>query len=130
AYSPFDTAGAARNNMNLAVPAERLGDRRTLLRSFDTVSRDIDRSGLMNGLDAFEQQAHELLMSRAREVFDVSREEPRTLDLYGPGALSRQLLMARRLCEAGVGFVTLSFGGWDMHGQLEQGMRNLGPQVD
>jgi uncharacterized protein (DUF1501 family) len=40
------------------------------------------------------------------------------------------MLMARRLCEAGVGFVSLHFGGWDMHGQITQGMKNLGPQVD
>ncbi len=40
------------------------------------------------------------------------------------------MLQARRLCEAGVGFVTIDFGGWDMHGQIAQGMRNLGPQVD
>lgn len=130
AYSPFDTAGNARNNMNLQVPADRLSERRSLLRSFDNLDRSIDRSGLMSGLDAFEMQAHELLMSRAREVFDVTREEPRTLDLYGTGSLARQMLMARRLCEAGVGFVTLHFGGWDMHGQIAQGMRNLGPQVD
>jgi hypothetical protein len=84
----------------------------------------------MAGLDSFETQAFDLLLSRAREVFDVSREEPRTLDLYGPSNLGRQLLLARRLCEAGVGFVTLHFGGWDMHGQIAQGMRNLGPQVD
>jgi uncharacterized protein (DUF1501 family) len=63
-------------------------------------------------------------------VFDVTREEPRTLDLYGNRPLGRQLLLARRLCEAGVGFVTLHFGGWDMHGQIAQGMRNLGPQLD
>jgi hypothetical protein len=130
AYGPFDTGGNARNNMNLQVALERLGQRRTLLRSFDTVSRDIDRSGVMQGLDSFETQAFDLLLSRAREVFDVNREEPRTRDLYGNDNLSRQLLLARRLCEAGVGFVTLHYGGWDMHGQITQGMRNLGPKVD
>jgi hypothetical protein len=130
AYAPFDTAGNARNNMNLQVPLERLGERRTLLRSFDTLNRGLDRSGLMSGLDSFETQAFDLLLSRAREVFDVSREDPRTRDLYGTSGLGRQMLLARRLCEAGVGFVTLNFGGWDMHGQIAQGMRNLGPQVD
>jgi hypothetical protein len=129
AYAPFDTAGNARSNMNLQVPLERLGERRGLLRSFDTLNRQLDRSGLMSGLDSFETQAFDLLLSRAREVFDVNREEPRTRDLYGPG-LGQQMLMARRLCEAGVGFVTLHFGGWDMHGQIQQGMRNLGPRVD
>jgi hypothetical protein len=129
-FAPFDTAGDARNNMNLQVTLERLNQRRTLLRSFDTVQRNIDRSGLMQGLDSFETQAFDLLMSRAREVFDISREEPRTRDLYGNNGLARQMLLARRLCEAGVGFVTLNFGGWDMHGQIAQNMRTLGPQVD
>src|SRR5262249_9463212 len=50
-------------------------------------------------------------------------------DRYGPG-LGQQLLQARRLCEAGVGFVTISFGGWDMHGNIAQGMKSLGPKVD
>src|SRR5205823_12955600 len=117
------------NNMNLQVTLDRLGERRGLLRSFDTLNRQLDRSGLMSGLDSFETQAFDLLLSRAREVFDVNREEPRTRDLYGPG-LGQQMLLARRLCEAGVGFVTLHFGGWDMHGQILQGMRNLGPRVD
>ncbi len=130
AYAPFDTAGDARNNMNLQVTLERLGERRNLLRGFDTLNRNIDRSGLMQGLDSFETQAFDLLVSRAREVFDVTREEPRTRDLYGTNGLSQQLLLARRLCEAGVGFVTMHFGGWDMHGQIAQSMRNLAPQVD
>jgi hypothetical protein len=130
AYAPFDTAGNARNNMNLQVTLDRLGERRSLLRSFDTVSREIDRGGLMQGLDGFEVQAFDLLMSRAREVFDINREEPRTRDLYGRDGLSQQMLLARRLAESGVGFVTIHYGGWDMHGQIAQNMRNLGPRVD
>jgi hypothetical protein len=130
AYAPFDTAGNARNNMNLQVTLDRLNDRRGLLRSFDGINRDVDRSGLMQGLDSFEVQAFDLLLSRAREVFDVNREEPRTLDLYGRDGLGQQLLLARRLCEAGVGFVTLNFGGWDMHGQIKQAMETLAPRVD
>jgi hypothetical protein len=130
AYAPFDTAGNARNNMNLRVTLDRLAERRGLLRAFDNLDRRIDRSGLMAGLDSIETQAYDLLLSRAREAFDVNREEPRTRDLYGNMGLGRQLLLARRLCEAGVGFVTIHFGGWDMHGQIAQGMRNLGPQVD
>jgi|SRR5579885_2946950 len=129
AYSPFDIGGNARSNMNVKVALDNLADRRSLLKTFDTMDRQIDKSGLVSGLDSFEQQAFDLILSRAKEVFDVSREEPRTRDLYGPG-LGQQLLTARRLCEAGVGFVTLHFGGWDMHGQIAQGMKNLGPQVD
>jgi len=107
-----------------------LSDRRSLLKTFDRMDRAIDRSGLASGLDSFETQAFDLLLSRAREVFDVDREEPRTRDLYGSTPLGRQMLMARRLCEAGVGFVTIHYGGWDMHGQIAQSMRNLAPQLD
>jgi hypothetical protein len=131
AYAPFDTGGNARRNMNLQVALDRLGERRSLLKSFDTINRDVDRSGLLQGLDSFEGQAFDLILSRAREVFDVTREDPRTRDSYGPGNnLGQQLLMARRLCEAGVGFVTIHYGGWDMHGQIAQSMKNLGPKLD
>jgi uncharacterized protein (DUF1501 family) len=129
AYAPFDTGGNAQSNMNLKVTLDRLADRRSLLQTFDSLDRHIDQSGVMNGLDSFETQAFDLILSRARETFDINREEPRTRDHYGKG-LGQQLLMARRLCEAGVGFVTLHFGGWDMHGQVAPGMKNLGPQVD
>src|SRR5262249_38610219 len=129
AYAPFDMGGNARSNMDLKVALENLQDRRTLLKEFDSVDRSLDKSGLMSGLDSFESQAFELILSRARETFDISREDPRVRDRYGKG-LGEQLLMARRLCEAGVGFVTLHYGGWDMHGQIEQGMKNLGTKVD
>lgn len=129
AYSPFDVGGRARNNMNLQVTLDRLNERRSLLKAFDTMDRNMDRSGLLSGLDSFETQAFDLILSRAREAFDVNREDPRTRDRYGAG-LGQQMLLARRLCEAGVGFVTMHFGGWDMHGNIKQGMENLGPQVD
>jgi hypothetical protein len=130
AYAPFDSAGNARNNMNLQVPLERLQDRRTLLQGFDSMSREADRTGLLQGLDAFETQAFDLLQSRAREVFDVTRENPRTLDAYGTSNIARQLLLARRLCESGVGFVTLQYGGWDMHGQIADSLNRTAPALD
>jgi hypothetical protein len=129
AYAPFDTGGSARSNMNLKVALDRLSERRSLLKTFDSFDRALDRSGLAEGLDSFEGQAFDLILSRARETFDVSREDPRLRDRYGKG-LGEQLLLARRLCEAGVGFVTIHFGGWDMHGGIANGMKNLGPQVD
>src|SRR5205823_7081733 len=128
-YAPFDSSGNARTNMNLHVTLDRLADRRSLLKTFDTIDRGIDKSGLLQGLDSFEGQAFDLILSRAREVFDTKREDPRTRDRYGPG-LGEQLLLARRLCEAGVGFVTIHYGGWDMHGNVAQGMRSLAPNLD
>jgi len=130
AYAPFDTAGNARQNMEMRVSMDNLQSRRRMLDGFDTINRNVDTTGVVQGLDAFETQAFDLLMGRARETFDVTREEPRTLDMYGTNPLARQLLLARRLCEAGVGFVTVNFGGWDMHGQIAQNMNRLGPIVD
>jgi hypothetical protein len=128
-YAPFDVGGNARGDMNLKVALDNLSDRRSLLKGFDALDRQIDRTGLADGLDSFETQAFDLILSKARDTFDVNREDPRVRDRYGKG-LGEQLLTARRLCEAGVGFVTLHFGGWDMHGNVAQGMKNLGPQVD
>ncbi|HZU39391.1 MAG TPA: DUF1501 domain-containing protein, partial [Gemmataceae bacterium] len=108
---------------------DRLGERRSLLKTFDHLDRSLDASGGMQGLDSFDGQAFDLILSRARQVFDVSREDPRVRDRYGRG-LGEQLLLARRLCEAGVGFVTIHFGGWDMHGQIVPGLKQLCPQVD
>jgi len=128
-YAPFDVGGNARTNMNMKVTLDNLADRRSLLKGFDTLNRDVDRSGVMSGLDSFEQQAFDLILSRARETFDINKEDPRTRDRYGKG-LGEQMLMARRLCEAGVGFVTIQHGGWDMHGGIAQAMKTTAPAVD
>lgn len=128
-YAPFDVAGNARNDMNLQMTLGNLADRRSLLKGFDDLNRDIDRTGGMRGLDSFDSQAFDLVLSKARDSFDVNREDPRVRDRYGKG-LGEHLLTARRLCESGVGFVTVHFGGWDMHGGIVPAMKNLGPQVD
>ncbi len=129
ACAPFDVGGNARTNMNLKVSLDSLADRRSLLNGFDQINRDIDHSGQMRGLDSFEHEAFDLILSRARDTFDINREDPRTRDRYGKG-LGEQLLMARRLCEAGVGFVTIQHGGWDMHGTIAQSMKQTAPAVD
>jgi hypothetical protein len=129
AYNPFDPNGQARRNMTLVVENRRLDDRRALLKGLDQVNRDVDRSRLMEGLDAFEQQAFNLVLSRSQQAFDLKYEDPRVVDRYGPG-LGQQLLTARRLCESGCGFVTVDYGGWDMHGNIKQEMTNRSPQVD
>ncbi|MCA8988671.1 MAG: DUF1501 domain-containing protein, partial [Planctomycetaceae bacterium] len=111
AFGPFDPGGEARRNMALTVDRTRLDNRREMLSGIDNVRREIDRSGLMKGLDSFDQQAFDLILSRAQQSFDLKYEDPRVVDRYGPG-LGQQMLQARRLCESGVGFVTLNYGGW------------------
>ncbi len=129
ACNPFDPNGQALKNLSLAVPERRVGDRRMLLASLDRLNRDIDGSGAMEGMDRFEQQAFNLVMGGAPAAFDLKKEDPKTLARYGKG-LGEQMLRARRLCEAGCGFVTLSYNGWDMHNQIESRMKRLSGQVD
>jgi hypothetical protein len=128
-YAPFDVGGKARQNMNMQVTLDRLGERKELLKGLDTLDRNMDQTGLMNGLDSFEGQAFDLILSKAKETFDVSKEDSKLRERYGKG-LGEQLLLARRLCESGVGFVTVNFGGWDMHGQIANAMKRSGPIVD
>jgi hypothetical protein len=129
AFAPFDPAGEAKKNMALSVQEPRLDSRRMLLKGLDNVRREVDRSGLIKGLDSFDEQAFNIILSRSPQAFDLKYEDPRVVDRYGSG-LGQQLLQARRLCEAGCGFVTVSFGGWDMHGNIKQSMDQLAPQVD
>jgi uncharacterized protein (DUF1501 family) len=129
AYNPFDPGGQARQNMSLVVDKARLDDRRSLLEGIDQVNRAADRSRLMEGLDAFEQQAFNLVLSRSQQAFDLKYEDPRVADRYGPG-LGQRMLTARRLCEAGCGFVTVEIGGWDMHGNIKQEMERRSPEID
>jgi hypothetical protein len=124
ANAPFDASGQTRNNLNLSVDSARLADRRSLLKGMDRLRREIDQSGVMDGLDSFEQQAVDMILGKSKQAFDVSQEDPQLRERYGPG-LGEQLLTARRLCEAGCGFVSLTYAyapsssdtpfGWDMH---------------
>ncbi|MBI3860751.1 MAG: DUF1501 domain-containing protein [Planctomycetia bacterium] len=129
ACAPFDPQGQARKNMNLETKLERLSDRRALLDGLDRFQRDADATGLMNGLDEFENQAFNMILGDATRAFDISKEPNNVVATFGKG-LGEQMLVARRLCEAGCGFVTINYGGWDMHGQIKNGMKNRGPQVD
>jgi uncharacterized protein (DUF1501 family) len=129
AYAPFDPSGQALKNLTLAVPENRLDDRRMLLASLDRMNSAVDRSGLMEGLNRFEQQAFNLVLGGAPTAFDLTREDPKVVAAYGKG-LGEQLLRARRLCEAGCGFVTLSYAGWDMHAQIKTSLERRSPEVD
>jgi hypothetical protein len=128
-YSPFDSGGQARKNMAISVPAERFADRRSLLSSVDRIRREVDSTGKMDGMDGFEQQAFDLVLGDSQDAFDINREAAPLRERYGKG-LGENLLKARRLAEAGCGFITVSYGGWDMHGGIEKGLKTRGPEVD
>ncbi|HEV3340962.1 MAG TPA: DUF1501 domain-containing protein [Pirellulales bacterium] len=125
------------------VSLERLGDRRALRRGLDHWHRELDRDLSVATLDPFYQQSFELLASqRLASALDLSLEEPRVRDRYGRGTteliagfnaaprLNEQLLVARRLIEAGVRCVTVAFGAWDWHEKNFVGLRGQLPYLD
>ena len=101
---------------------------RQLLREFDGLSRAVE-SGAAGGTDAFRLRALEMITSpRARDAFDLKREAPETLTRYGK--YCENLLVARRLVEAGVNVVTLKVGDWDTHEHNFRDMRDQLPELD
>ena len=138
-YNPFSADGDPNSDSyqvpNLGLPAGvdglRAEGRRGLLGAFDRARRDVDASGLMAGLDQFEREAFSIVLGQeARRAFDLSEEDPRLRDRYGRHQWCQSALLARRLVEAGVRFVTLTFSGWDFHSSLESGMKRVLPLVD
>ena len=132
-YNPFsvgdDPNSANFSVRNLTLPngisMNRLDNRRRLLSGIDTLRRDSDQTGLMDGLDAFTRQAFDMVVSpAAQRAFDISRENARTRDQYGRNSVGQSMLMARRLVEAGVTFVTVNAGGWDTHANNFEALKN------
>jgi hypothetical protein len=81
--------------------------------------------------DEFYQRAYAMISSpAAREAFDITQESAKTKELYGQNEAGMRFLLARRLIEAGVRFVTVSYGGWDHHAGIETAMRRQGPTLD
>lgn len=138
-YNPFqignDPNNPRFNVRNLTLPngltLAELDNRRQLLSSFDSMRRDIDHSGTVETMDKFQQEAYELISGpAAREAFDLNKEDPRLRDRYGRHTWGQSCLLARRLVEAGVTFVTVHMGGWDDHSNIEQAMKNKLPRLD
>ena len=126
----------AVRNLSLAagLTGDRLGDRIGLLNSMDKLKRDHESK--MKDLDQHHQKAFELLTSsRVREAFDITAEKTATRQSYGMHTFGQSALVARRLIERGVTFVTVNCVPWDHHGssnryQTEEGSNLLIPPLD
>jgi hypothetical protein len=146
--------------MRLNIARDCLDDRRQLLTQLDGIKRQIDTSGTLDAMDRIQSQAFDVILRGAAGAFDLTREDPKTIARYDTAGLVRPelinktydsskyyvdhgkslgklLLLARRLCEAGCGFVMVNTGFvWDMHGVkgvhagVEEGFRYVGPPFD
>ncbi|MFP6633879.1 MAG: DUF1501 domain-containing protein, partial [Planctomycetota bacterium] len=156
-FKPFDPSagGEIVDNMKLRIDGSRLADRRYLLSKLDELRRAKEKNSAFESAGRFREQAFDVLLRGTSKAFDLSDEAPAVLERYDTGsfepgdgvkkrnsyakqfspvALGRQMLMARRLCEAGCRFVTVTCGGWDMHGggkefTMVDGVASLVPAV-
>jgi len=149
-FAPFNPSGEGQLNqdMRLGIPLERLESRRQMLAELDRLNRAVDATGEINAMDRYEQQAVDLLLGGAvRKALDLSDEDPRLIERYDTSrfdvghqvkrksTLGQRMLLARRLCEAGAGFVTVGSAGWDNHANdrhpnMVDGMERLGRPLD
>lgn len=158
ADAPYDPSEGEKP-FELRVARDRLDDRRHLLAQLDDLTRRIDHARPIAGVDPLRDQAYRLLTGGLAQAFDLSREDPRLIERYDtaplvrPEAIDRTwknydnyvdnakslgklLLLARRLCERGAGFVTVTTNFvWDMHADVNnapmaEGMRYMGPPLD
>jgi len=142
-YRPFKPDGPGLANLTLRdVNTKHLGDRRRLLTAFDTLKKEIDFSGQVAGMDDLKERALGVLASsRLVDALDLSKESDKVRARYGDGkpyqyqydgspTVNEHILMARRLIEAGVRVVTLSYGRWDSHGKNFDLVRDHGSKLD
>lgn len=160
-YTPFtpSAGGAMQDNLKLQMPMDRLGDRKALLSGLDQLRGGLERAGLGPGIDSIRQQAYDTLLGGVADAFDISKEAPTTIARYDTAPLVRPdqinrkwnnynnyvdnakslgklMLLARRLCERGCGFVTVTTSFvWDMHADannatMDEGMRYMGVPLD
>jgi hypothetical protein len=133
-HDPFRPFGEGLDNLNPVKSLELLQERKSLLQSFDTLRKEIDRGDQFSGMDRFQMQALDIITSReVRDAFDLRNEPIRNIERYGKGQYTHQtvkhllypweakkFVLARRLVEAGVRVVTLSVGSWDHHSGPDQ----------
>jgi hypothetical protein len=142
-HEPFRVGGGsapeAFENMRRCrhVSLSRLEKRNDLLREFDTFRRNLHENETMQGIDAFQTRALEIVASgKVRGAFEIEKEPQHIRARYGEGACpdgtrpGRSLLLARRLVEAGISVVTQCFSGWDTHRANFSSLRGMLPPLD
>ena len=138
AFAPFETRddpnrdGFQVHNLSLGtLTLPRLKNRKQLLETLDNWRRHMDRRGTIDAVDQFTQQAFDLTTgTRARTAFDMAAEPQSIRDRYGRTSVGQGMLLARRLIQAGVTFVTVRVTDWDDHQQIQKRMHDKGPAYD
>jgi len=136
-YKPFATGGdpgrtpfAVEGVVAQGISDERQKDRRELLHKLNSLEQAMKGDPQLTAADQCENQAYDLILGDAGKVFDVSQEKDDLKDRYGRTTFGQGCLVARRLVEKGVPYVTINYKGWDTHKQHFQEMRRKLPELD
>jgi uncharacterized protein (DUF1501 family) len=108
----------------------KLQDRRSLVRTLDELAGSLERKGEFDQFDTYQEQAYGLILGESRQAFDLSQEKDELRDRYGRNQFGQSCLLARRLVERGVPFITINMGGWDTHRDNFGSLRKLTPVLD
>ena len=113
------------------VDDSRFGKRRKMLGAVNDYFANKEKADSLDAVDTFYDRAYSLISSeKARDAFDINKEDPALRDKYGRNTAGARMLLARRLVEAGTRFVTLTYGGWDMHSNIEGSIKGQVPALD
>ncbi len=136
-YKPFATGGDPNRKpfvvegiVAQGISDQRQRSRRELLHSLDSLGKAMPRDPRFEELDRCEQNAYDLMFGDARKLFDLSAEGEAMQERYGRNTFGQSCLMARRLVEIGVPYVTINYKGWDTHKQHFETMRRKLPEMD
>jgi hypothetical protein len=139
AYGPFSLGADPENggfkvrdlNLPKGVDEKRFAQRRELREIVDAHFSALEKSDALEGMDSFYERAYALVSSdKARAAFDLAQEPAKLRDEYGRNAAGQRMLLARRLVESGVRFVSLTYGSWDHHDNIRQGVTSQLPAFD
>ncbi len=109
---------------------KRLEERRSLLAAVDGMAAQMDKEPTFQTMNQYQQKAYSLMLGEAKKAFDLSQEKDELRDRYGRHRFGQSCLMARRLVENGVPFVTINHGGWDTHRENFEAMKKMLPVLD
>ena len=113
------------------IDAARFAERREMRSVVDAHFSALEKSDALDGMDSFYQRAYAMISSeKARAAFDIKAESAKSRDAYGRNAAGQRMLLARRLVEAGVRFVSLTYGGWDHHDNIKKANGQQMPNFD
>ncbi|MEO0416195.1 MAG: DUF1501 domain-containing protein, partial [Verrucomicrobiota bacterium] len=138
-YGPFsvgsDPASSSFKVRDLTLPGgvdvKRFERRRSMLEAVDSHFRNMEKADEISAMDTFYNRAYSLISSpEAQTAFDLSKEDDKVKERYGKNQAGMRMLLARRLVESGVRLVTMTYGGWDMHDRIKEGITSNVPSLD